>query len=164
MKNTRNGRDSIPWRPAGWIFLTISVAFLGITPVVAWFQGSEAWSAAAIAAPTCLVASISGLIAGRILRQWRGPGPEEALLGMLFRMGIPLVVAVVIAGMVDSTFRILVLCLLAGFYLIVLPVDIWAQLLDLSDDGDRKPPPSCRPNSDDRPPGDGNASRKADDA
>jgi hypothetical protein len=138
-------------KQAGVIFLTIFTMFLVVTPIVAWFQGPEAWLAAAKAAATCFLGSISGLLAGRIADHLFGSDIGIILIPMFFRMGIPLIVAVGITLLEFSTsYQTLVLCFLVGFYLMVLPVDILLQL-PFGPKQPPKSPPVRRSNPEDRP-------------
>jgi hypothetical protein len=115
----------------GWLTLAVLAVYPLLAGAAAAVVGSAAWLAAALAAALCwLGAAIALLIAFRFRE------PREAifgvLLGMGFRMGLPLAALIVLAklapALADAGFFGLVL----GFYLVTLATETLMSLTLLS--------------------------------
>ena len=106
----------------------VTLAALGVAwPITIHFGGSASAVRAAVAAALCLAGAESALIVNRML-----PGAKNALLslllGMMLRMGIPLICALILHFYGNPLANAEFLYYLGGFYAITLMVGAYLSL------------------------------------
>ena len=104
------------------LFAAVAVAYLALAPV-AWAIGNvTGLLASAVAAALCLAGATLALLVNYILR---GPNLalQNLLLGMLLRMGVPLMLGLMLHTRVDLLAAGGMLYYLVGFYFVTLTVE-----------------------------------------
>jgi hypothetical protein len=107
---------------------SITLAALAVAcPAAAHFGGSASAIRVAVAAALCLVGAEGALAVSRMLQ-----GPENALLslllGMMLRMGVPLICALILHFRGNPLANAEFLVYLGGFYAITLAVGVYLSL------------------------------------
>ena len=119
-----------------WLLAAVAVAYPIVGYVAADRFGDMGWWAAAVAAGICWLGAAIALILTALLR-----GPQGALyamlVGMMFRMGLPLVAGVVLTRQGGDLASGGVFGCLLAFYLVTLVVET-ALVLPLVRAGDAK--------------------------
>jgi hypothetical protein len=112
---------------SGVLAAAVLVVFAAVAPAAVCASGTAGLAASATAAGLCLVGAASALATCRALR-----GPDYmvygVLLGMLLRMGIPLVSAVALQIAVRPLADAYVLVYLLVFYPVTLSVETFLSL------------------------------------
>ena len=110
------------WTAAATLTLVVVVAF----PLFAWFgHHSNGWSgvwAAGVAAATCWGGALTALVVGAMFGQGAN-AVSGVLLGMVFRMGVPLAVGMVFHRLGGTLAEAGVFGMILGYYFVTLVVE-----------------------------------------
>ncbi len=102
----------------------LAASYLLLAPFVYRLQGADGLSAAAVAAVVCLVSALAGLLVSQCFS-----GPDHALAGVLvgmgFRMTLPLTVCVVAQLQGGALAQAGFVFYIIAFYLVSLAIDTW---------------------------------------
>lgn len=114
-------------RSCVWLTAVVLVALLIIGATIAFTRGREALVAASVAAAVCWLGGTTALlIAGGLARS--GKAVHGHLIGMFFRLGLPLVVGVVLQGQQGALAQAGVFGFIVVFYLITLVGETFLSL------------------------------------
>jgi hypothetical protein len=104
------------------LFAAVAVAYLAVAPVAWAISNAIGLLASAVAAGLCLAGATLALMVTYILR---GPhlALQNLLLGMLLRMGVPLMLGLVLHTQVDLLAAGGMLYYLVGFYFVTLTIE-----------------------------------------
>ena len=123
-KSIANSSDN--WIDLAWSCLIMTAVLLAVFPVFAYFGFSRSgqWgvTAAGVAGGVCWLSGLTPLL---LIGMFRGPQAalNAALIGILFRMGLPLCVAVAFAQQGGELAQAGILGMILGYYLVTLVVD-----------------------------------------
>ena len=106
-----------------WLLGVTGVAYLAMAPLAYWFGERVGLQAAALAAGACLVGAQFGLL-NTVLFPGLDPG-LGILLGMLPRMGVPLLVGLLVFRRAEHLVKAGFFYYVIVFYLVTLAMETW---------------------------------------